>query len=86
MTIQLTRGATFTETNEQAILTSGGRNALYYRLNQVGTRILKLLLEGKSEESVSNCVAKEFGVEAERVRLDLDNLLARLRDARLIQI
>lgn len=85
MTIQLKRGVVLSEADGQSVLTGSGRRAAYYRLNEVGTICLGLLLEGASAESAAKTVAEKYGVGAEQVRADIDSLVGDLVAADLVK-
>ncbi|GAA1486476.1 PqqD family protein [Brachybacterium fresconis] len=86
MNIQLKRGVVLREADGQSVLTGAGRRAAYYRLNEVGTICLKLLLEGSTREAASHTVAERYGVGADQVRADIDALIDNLRSADLVKV
>lgn len=85
MTIQLKRGVVLSEVDGQSVLTGSGRHAAYYKLNEVGTICLGLLLEGASTESAATTVAERYGVGVDQVRTDIDALVGDLMAADLVK-
>lgn len=82
---KLKRGVVLTRTGVQSVLTGTGRNAAYYRLNHIGTRMLDLMLEGVGDDAIALQLATEFEVSPSRVRSDLDQIVSSLVAEKLIQ-
>ncbi|GAA1532311.1 PqqD family protein [Brevibacterium picturae] len=85
MTIQLKRGVVFSEADGQSVLTGAGRRAAYYRLNEVGTISLGLMLEGASADAAAEIVSERYSVGVDQVRADIGALVDDLRAADLIR-
>lgn len=57
----------------------------YFELNGSGTLMLETLLAGADRAQTIVAIQQRFQVDAERAGSDLDELLASLRQARLIE-
>lgn len=57
-----------------------------FRLNFVGSRILELLKQERTEEQIADQVSREFGAPREAVRTDLREFLAHLEKHHLIEL
>ena len=68
---------------ESAVLIDLETNGIF-ELNGTGFRIWELLLEGLTVETMVGRLQSEFGVERERATADVESLLARLREERLV--
>jgi hypothetical protein len=62
------------------------KTELYLGLDPVGTRIWTVLNGAPSIQAAYESLLTEYGVEPERLRLDLDELLDKLLAQRLIEI
>ena len=69
---------------EVAIL--GLDQGIYYGLNPTGARIWELLQQPISVRDIYAAVMREYEVDGEAARCDLFELLAKLRDAGLIEV
>ncbi len=56
-----------------------------YRLNFVGSRMLELLKDGRTEAQIADELSHEFGVAHEAVATDLQEFLAHLRKHHLLE-
>lgn len=68
---------------ESAVLIDLGTNGIF-ELNRTGFRIWELLVEGSTVEAMVERLHEEFGVERERATADVEVLLARFREERLV--
>ena len=59
-------------------------SSVYYSLNDVGARIWDLIGQDESERGIVQKLCKEFDVEAQEARRDLDALLGQLSREKLI--
>jgi hypothetical protein len=57
----------------------------YFGLDGVGPRIWELLQESRTVGDIEDRLTEEYDVSRERVRRDVDDLLADLGDAELIE-
>lgn len=55
-----------------------------YRCNRTASVVLAAISEGKSIDDAVNSLSAQFGVHAERVRRDVDLLIASLRERKLL--
>lgn len=62
------------------------RSEQYFSLNPVGSRIWELIGEGARLEAIHCRLVVEFAVDSERVRQDLLDLAASLREAGLAEV
>jgi hypothetical protein len=60
------------------------RSERYYTLDEVGTRIWALLVEGRSANYIASQLDEEFDAPHDIIAHDLDTLLARLEKASII--
>lgn len=83
-TVRLRDGVVAQTINGEMVLldTQAGR---YYDLNASGTRMLEALIAGQDREEIVAALRAEYAVAAERVRSDLDALLASLHAAGLVE-
>ena len=58
----------------------------YFGLNQVGSRMYRVLTSSDSIQSAYNSLLREFDVEAERLRADLHDLVSKLLESGLIEL
>jgi hypothetical protein len=61
------------------------RTKRYYSLNETGTRIWQLLLEGRTEEEIVQTLTAEYEVEAAIANQEMQAVIASLRDGALIE-
>lgn len=57
----------------------------YYRLNATGAEVWKGIEAGEDREALTRRLVREFTVERETAAAEVDRLLDRLRDARLVE-
>lgn len=57
----------------------------YYRLNATGAEVWKGIEAGEDREALARRLVREFTVELETASAEVDRLLHRLRDARLVE-
>jgi hypothetical protein len=57
-----------------------------YRLNLVGSRMLELLKEGRTEDQIVDRISREFGVDRGIVAQDFREFLAHLEKHHLIEL
>jgi hypothetical protein len=57
----------------------------YYRLNATGAEIWKGIEAGEDRETLARRLVREFTVEQETAAAEVDRLLDRLREARLVE-
>ena len=57
-----------------------------YRLNFVGSRMLELLKQGRTETQIADDLSKEFGATRETVAADLQEFLAHLEKHHLLEL
>lgn len=57
----------------------------YYRLNATGAEVWKGIEAGEDRDGLVTRLVQEFTVEREMAATEVDRLLARLRDARLVE-
>jgi hypothetical protein len=85
MKIQLPKEVVWTKLGEEvAILNS--QTGTYFGLDPVGARIWCLMAEGMSIDKVVSTLLSEYGVEEERLRNDLDELIEQLVARALVKI
>lgn len=73
----------FQEVDGEAVLLSLDQG-FYYGLDELGTRIWKLIDEGLEMEQVVDAVVKEYNVERDQAREDIDKFLGELEETGLI--
>lgn len=56
----------------------------YYRLNATGAEIWKGIEAGEPRDALASRLVREFTVDLERATLEVDRLIDRLREARLV--
>ena len=61
-------------------------NGEYFTVNGVGSEMIALLEEGKSEDEVVAAMTEKFAVDAEEVRADYQQLLAQLEAQGLVEV
>jgi len=57
----------------------------YYRLNATGAEVWKGIEAGEDREALTRRLVREFTVERETAAAEVDRLLDRLREARLVE-
>ena len=57
----------------------------YYRLNATGAEVWKGIESGESREALVGRLVREFTVDRETAAAEVDRLVARLREARLVE-
>ena len=57
----------------------------YFKLDEVGTRIWQLLAENGDPEQAFKTILREFEVDRDTLRVDMDLLLSQLLDAGLLK-
>lgn len=82
--VRLREGVLFRELEGEAVLleTASGR---YYGLDEVGTRIWRLLQEHERVEPVFSELLKEYEVGEEELRRDVLELVQKLLACRLVE-
>lgn len=71
------------ELNGQTVLVHLGTNQIF-ALNSTGSRFWTLLAEGHDRSTIRSTLLEEFDVPAGELEAEIDALLARLKDAALI--
>jgi len=61
------------------------RTKRYFSLNETGTRIWQLLLEGRTEEEIVHALTAEYDVPDTVARDEMRTVIASLRDCALIE-
>jgi hypothetical protein len=56
-----------------------------FRLNFVGSRILELLQQGRTETQIADALSQEFGADRETFTADLQEFLAHLEKHHLLE-
>jgi coenzyme PQQ synthesis protein D (PqqD) len=62
-----------------------GERGLYYTLNEVASRTWELMVAGEPVIEILRCLGDEFDASDETLQADLDALLKRLLDTKLIE-
>ena len=57
----------------------------YYRLNATGAEVWKGIEAGEDRDGLARRLVREFTVDFLTARVEVDRLVARLRDARLVE-
>jgi hypothetical protein len=60
------------------------RTKRYFSLNETGTRVWELLLEGRTEEEIVRTMTQEYDVTEDAARRETAEVIAALRDNELI--
>ncbi len=85
MKIQLPKDVVWTKLGDEvAILNS--QTGTYFGLDPVGSRIWCLVAEGRGTEEVVMTLLSEYGVDEQRVRTDLQELMEQLASRALVKI
>ena len=74
----------FQELDGEAVLLSLDEGC-YFGLDELGTRIWKLIEDNLDESQVVEKIVEEYDVEPEQARRDLDNFLGDLEESGLIR-
>jgi hypothetical protein len=61
------------------------RQGQMFRLNLVGSRMLELLKQGRSEMQIADEISRQFAVSRETVEADLQEFLSHLEKHRLVE-
>jgi coenzyme PQQ synthesis protein D (PqqD) len=61
------------------------RTKRYYSLNETGTRIWQLLLQGRTEEEIVQALTTEYDVHTDVARNEMRAVIASLRECALIE-
>jgi hypothetical protein len=75
----------FHELEGEAVLLNV-ENGKYYGLDEVGTRVWRLLTEGNSLPAVVRILVQEYDVDSDRLAADLQALVAELAGQGLLKI
>jgi hypothetical protein len=59
---------------------------VYFGLDEVGTRVWQLLVDGRDLERIVASLVEEYDVTAEQVAADLMALVGELEDRRLVEV
>jgi len=62
------------------------RHGQMFRLNFVGSRMIELLKDGRTEEQIADELGREFGAAREIVETDLREFLTHLEKHRLLEV
>jgi hypothetical protein len=73
----------FAALGDEAVLLNS-RTGVYFGLDEVGTRIWTLIVEGKTDEQIHACLVGEYDVTADALRADLARFLDRLEERELV--
>ncbi len=85
MKIQLPKEVVWTKLGEEvAILNS--QTGTYFGLDPVGSRIWCLVAEGKGIDEVVSTLLAEYGVDEQRLRTDLQELIEQLVARSLVRV
>lgn len=83
-TLKIADNVLFQEVDGEAVLLSLDEGC-YYGLDELGTRIWKLLDQDLDNEQVVAAIVEEYDVAPEQARRDLDRFLGDLEQSGLIQ-
>lgn len=83
-TLKIADNVLFQEVDGEAVLLSLDEGC-YYGLDELGTRIWKLLDQDLDNEQVVAAIVEEYDVTPEQARRDLDRFLGDLEQSGLIQ-
>ena len=85
MKIQLSKEVVWTKLGEEvAILNS--ETGTYFGLDPVGSRIWCLMADGAAVDEVVSTLLSEYGVDEQRIRNDLQELIDRLAARSLVKV
>lgn len=83
-TLKIPDNVLFQEVDGEAVLLSLDEGC-YYGLDELGTRIWKLIHQDLDRDQVVAAIVAEYEVEPEQARGDLDAFLSDLRESGLIE-
>lgn len=83
-TLKIADNVLFQEVDGEAVLLSLDEGC-YYGLDELGTRIWKLIHQDLDNEQVVAVIVEEYDVAPEQARRDLDKFLGDLEQSGLIQ-
>lgn len=83
-TFKIPDNVLFQEVDGEAVLLSLDEGC-YYGLDELGTRIWKLIHQDLDHDQVVAAMVAEYEVETEQARSDLDAFLSDLRESGLIE-
>lgn len=83
-TFKIADNVLFQEVDGEAVLLSLDEGC-YYGLDELGTRIWKLIGQELNEEQVAAAIVEEYDVDPEQARRDLDAFLGDLEQSGLIK-
>ncbi|WP_433336233.1 lasso peptide biosynthesis PqqD family chaperone [Spirillospora sp. CA-294931] len=83
MTLALPPDVTATDSDDGLVLLDQ-RAGRYWQLNRTGAATLRLLLDGHSAEQAAALLTRGRPEFTERARRDVESLLAKLTEARLV--
>lgn len=83
-TFKIPDNVLFQEVDGEAVLLSLDEGC-YYGLDELGTRIWKLIHQDLDRDQVVAAIVAEYEVEPEQARSDLDAFLSDLRESSLIE-
>ncbi|MCI0650480.1 MAG: PqqD family protein [Planctomycetes bacterium] len=93
MSESLSRNSVVTKLREQIAASLGAEavilhleSGIYYGLNEVGARIWSLVEEPRTVQALIDAIVAEYDVEPEQCARDVETLLGRLVEKRLISI
>jgi 5'(3')-deoxyribonucleotidase len=84
MTLKLRPGVFEAET-EYGIVLLDGDSGKYYDLNESGALVLRTLLSGQTAEQAAQTLTEEYAVSLVEATQDVEDLLAHLRSARMVE-
>lgn len=70
--------------SEDGMVFLNEKTGRYWQLNGTGSEIVQLLLGGETAESVAARIREKYPDAAEQAAADVDALIHRLRDAKLL--
>ena len=82
---KLNENLIISEVKEEAILLNS-KTGIYFKTNNVGAFILKLLHENQSFESISKEIIIEYEAPMDRIKIELENFLSKLIEKELVEI
>lgn len=83
--IVIDESVTWANLDDEAILLNV-KTGIYYGLDDVGTRIWRLLIQGATESEITSQLLTEYDVEPDRLRRDLFQLIGQLSAKGLVRI
>ena len=82
---KLNENLIISEVKEEAILLNS-KTGIYFKTNNVGAFILKLLHENRSFENISKEIIIEYEAPMDRIKIELENFLSKLIEKELVEI